>query len=111
MKEIQALIDNRKYSRALSYSLHAYIDSWLKYCKYTSYTLSSEECFLINNFVGKLSQKEIDLSLHSIFLRLKKYAKKNGIADHLENITKRYWIESNDSETAFDELVESDWII
>lgn len=110
MEQMQSLIENKKYSRALSYSIHAYIDSWLKYCNCTSYILSDEECFLINEYVGMLNQEEIDSSLSRIFFRLKKYAYNNGISSKLKNITKKYWNDLQDSEES-EELVESDWII
>ena len=57
-----------------------------------------------------LNQEEIDSSLNRIFLKLKQYAYNNGISSKLKNITKKYWIDLQDSEES-EELVESDWII
>lgn len=104
-----ALLDNEKFSRAFGYSLHAFIDSSLKYCESTKTILSEEVCILINNYVEKLNESDIKGLLSNILYRLKLYAKNTGISTELKSVTSKYW--KRYSLTEEDEYLESDFII
>ena len=111
IQQMQLLIENRKYSQAFSYSLHAYIDSWLKFCRLTDFTLSDEICNTINYYVSELDHSEIDPILSNIFYRLKIYAYKNGLSRKMENISGEYWDVSEPERDFENEYIENDWII
>ena len=106
---MQKLIENKRYDKALSYSLHSYISSWLKYCDCKSYTLNDDECATINSYIKKIKKEECDLSLHKVLYHLKFYALEKGIKNKLINVTNEFWknpVQVDDIES----IVESDWI-
>lgn len=109
--QLLALLDNEKYSRAFGYSLHAFIDSSLKYCESTKTTLSEEVCILINNYVEQLNESDIKGMLSNILYRLKVYARKNRISRELKSVTSKYWTRYSLTEEDADEYLESDFII
>ena len=108
LEEMQALIDDEHYSKAFGYSLHAFIESLLKYSKITNIVIDSHYCIMINEYVSHFDSNNTEPMLSNVFLKLKNYAYHNRVSVYLKNITNKYW-KKYSIENSEDEFIESDW--
>lgn len=109
--EMKALIENKRYSRALGYSLHSFIYSVLKYSKITGKLIDTDDCMFINTHIVELEDNDINQMFCKLLIELKKYAKENNLNKVLRNVTGRVWNSSNYKDVLQYEYIENDWNI
>ena len=111
ISKLKDLIDDDRYSRAFGYSLHAYIDSLLKYSKAADIIINDDDCKLINEYVRKIDANEEKGVLSNLLIDLKLYANKNHLNRQLCNVTSKHWEKYDITEDDDIAYVESDWTI
>ena len=109
INEMKWLINNPRYSRALGYSLHSFIDSLLKYSVLTNNVIRKEDCALINESVEKLDDSQINQILCDIMQKLKSYSKNKKLDNYLGNVVSRLWRPTSDKNNLPLEDIENDW--
>jgi hypothetical protein len=85
VKQMTALVEDEKFSKAFSYSIHALADMQFKFADATGIKLSHSEC---NYLCQKLSLASSDKYKTSMLKKLKNYCKVNNyndIADYILN--------------------------
>lgn len=86
------LINNPKYSRSFCYSVHAYLDMKMKYCKKTHKTIEKENVALYSKWIIRGLQLSNDKYMNDIRRRFIDFASELGYEKEIDDLCK-YHIE------------------
>ncbi len=85
-KEIIGLINNPNYSRSFCYSVHAYLDMKMKYCKKIYKKIKEDEAELYVKWILRGLQLSNDKYMHDIKNRFIKFISKLGFDKQIEEL-------------------------
>lgn len=99
-KEMRSIIENTSFSRALRYSLHAYVDMYFKYLDVSNSIMTENEASYIQDIIIKTPRSEYDRYMRDIIKKFIAYCDSHGLGDYCEKIKVLNWdklklIESN----------------
>lgn len=102
-KEIIELINNPRYSRSFCYSVHAYLDMKMKYCKKACKRIEREEAILYSKWIIQGLKLSNDKYMSDIRKRFIQFATEQGLRKEIEDIC-RYHV---DYSTLINEDIEA----
>lgn len=90
-KEMRSIIENDSFSRALRYSVHAYIDMYFKYLDISNGIMPENEASYIQNVIIKIPRSEFDGYMKDIINKFITYCDNHGLSDYCEEIKVLNW--------------------
>ena len=90
-KEMRSIIENDSFSRALRYSVHAYIDMYFKYLDISNGIMPENEASYIQNVIIKIPISEFDGYMKDIINKFITYCDNHGLSDYCEEIKVLNW--------------------
>lgn len=105
-KIIIELINNPKYSRSFCYSIHAYLDMKMKYCKKTYKGIDASEVTLYTQWILQGLQLSNDKYMHDIRNRFIEFASKLGFVEEMRDLCDYRYKSSNIIMDDIDEYLE-----
>ncbi len=81
-----SIINNPRYSRAFSYSVHSYAAMLMKYYTVKNQTIPDGKCEELDKFFNLLMEKQIDTNTKEIIIAFYRYCEKNSITQYCKGL-------------------------
>lgn len=91
-RDMEKIIFNPDYSRALSYSVHSYATMLMKYYKQKNEIIPDDQCKTLNSLFKALLEKQIDSNIKEIIIKFFHYCKGNNIEQYCAGLNKVWTI-------------------